>query len=91
METVFVGIHTPNSLSAEVVDSLAVYQRDEPVQVVVDVDGPSRTRPCPTLVGGRTIKEVGYYCGFRNDSYFIRTFKGYHGVSPGEWRIRKGN
>jgi AraC-like DNA-binding protein len=36
----------------------------------------------------RTIKEVGYYCGYRNDSYFIRTFKSYHGVSPGDWRNR---
>jgi len=38
----------------------------------------------------RTIKEVGYYCGFRSDSYFIRIFKGYHGVSPGDWRNRAG-
>ena len=39
----------------------------------------------------RTIKEVGYYCGYRNDSYFIRTFKSYHGVSPGDWRIRSAS
>ena len=34
----------------------------------------------------KTIKEVSYHCGFQNDSYFIRAFKSFHGVSPGEWR-----
>jgi AraC-like DNA-binding protein len=34
-----------------------------------------------------TVKEVAYHCGYRDDSYFIRAFSAYHGVSPGKWRL----
>ena len=35
-----------------------------------------------------TVKEVAYHCGYRDLSYFIRSFRAYHGTSPGHWRLR---
>ncbi len=33
-----------------------------------------------------TISEVAYDTGFRDPSYFVKTFKKYHGVTPGRYR-----
>lgn len=31
-------------------------------------------------------KEVAWACGFASPSYFVRTFRAHHGVTPGAWR-----
>ncbi|HEY9097102.1 MAG TPA: AraC family transcriptional regulator [Hydrogenophaga sp.] len=36
----------------------------------------------------RPLKQVAQAVGFRNEKSFIRAFKGWTGVSPGEWRAR---
>ena len=36
----------------------------------------------------RPVKQVALAVGFRNEKSFIRAFKGWTGVSPGEWRGR---
>ena len=36
----------------------------------------------------KTISEIAYMCGFNNLSYFNRKFKGFHGISPREFRAR---
>jgi AraC-like DNA-binding protein len=36
----------------------------------------------------RPVKQVALAAGFRNEKSFIRAFKGWTGVSPGEWRER---
>ena len=41
-----------------------------------------------TLLGEsqRTLTEIGFECGFADQSHFIRSFKNYHGVTPLEYR-----
>ena len=36
----------------------------------------------------RPIKQVAQAVGFRNEKSFSRAFKGWTGVTPGEWRAR---
>lgn len=36
--------------------------------------------------GNRTVSEICELVGYRNDSYFIKTFKAYYGVSPAKFR-----
>ncbi len=38
----------------------------------------------------KPIKQVAQAVGFRNEKSFIRAFKGWTGVAPGEWRERGG-
>jgi AraC-like DNA-binding protein len=34
-----------------------------------------------------SIDEVLFYCGFKNDSHFIRAFKNKYGITPGKFRL----
>jgi len=36
----------------------------------------------------RPIKQVALAAGFQNEKSFIRAFKGWTGMTPGEWRGR---
>ncbi len=37
-----------------------------------------------------TIKEIAYQLGYSDDAYFIRVFRKYYGVTPGEYKRRRG-
>jgi AraC-like DNA-binding protein len=39
--------------------------------------------------GKMNVCEVGVACGFRNKSYFAKTFRRYVGMSPGEYRLER--
>lgn len=36
------------------------------------------------------IKEIAYQLGYCTDAYFSRTFKNYYGITPGEYKKKKG-
>jgi len=36
-----------------------------------------------------TIKDIGYMCGYRDTSYFIRVFKRINGLTPSDYRIQQ--
>jgi AraC-like DNA-binding protein len=36
----------------------------------------------------RPIKQVAQAVGFQNEKSFIRAFRGWTGITPGEWRER---
>lgn len=37
----------------------------------------------------QTVKDVGFSCGYRDTSYFIRVFKRHTGMTPSDYRIHK--
>ncbi len=42
-------------------------------------------------VTSNTLESIAYECGFRNYSYFYRTFEKQNGISPKEWRLTRQN
>jgi AraC-like DNA-binding protein len=69
--------------------SLHRHLQDEGATLQALKDDVRRTRAMELLQRSqRPVKQVAQAVGFRNEKSFIRAFKGWTGVSPGEWRGR---
>lgn len=40
---------------------------------------------------GLSLTEIAYTCGFSDQSHFIKTFRAFSSITPGEYRQKKGN
>ena len=69
--------------------SLHRHLQDEGATLQALKDEVRRTRAMELLQRSqKPIKQVAQSVGFRNEKSFIRAFKGWTGVAPGEWRSR---
>lgn len=44
-------------------------------------------KACEMLVGGHSVTDTAYHCGFNDTSYFINIFKKHMGISPKQYQL----